>query len=477
MNKKAGKQLDLWVHYLSAISNLKPACRRNASFHWLKAILVGFAIRSDHEGVSSLMRTWNFKDNSYHRFLRAFNGNGLDLEKLTSLWTSQCLDELFRDSKVTLNGRDILIGDGLTAPKEGRRMPGVRLHHQDSSQNSKREFVMAHGFQCLSLLVSNKLGSVLSVPLRLRITSGTKRGPRDSETGFDKFLRLVKDSIKKPSYLVLDALYANKKMVSGLLEQGHQIISKAARNAVAYQLPQKTPSKKEVGRPRQYGDKIIFAEEFKKISTFEKMSSPYKNEKNIKIQYKCMKLLSKSIKIPLQFVLVKHPKKGKWILVTSDLTLTPNEVIEMYASRSKIEAMFKSLVHNVGAFTYRFWKKTMPLIKKGSGDFFLHRKSSEFKEKYEKKIQAFHLYVQSASISMGLLQHLSVIKRETIWDGFNSWMRTLNPEKTPSEQVVGSSLRGSFLEFLESNHLNDAFRKFILKNRRDDWIGENRSAA
>ena len=61
--------------------------------------------------------------------------------------------------------------------------------------------------------------------------------------------------------------------------------------------------------------------------------------------------------IPLQYVFVVHPTRGKMILLSTDLKIKPVDVVRMYSYRFKIEVAFKSAVHSLGAFLYRFWMK------------------------------------------------------------------------------------------------------------------------
>ena len=39
---------------------------------------------------------------------------------------------------LTVNGRLLLVGDGLKVPKEGRKMPAVKKLHQESSAHSNQ---------------------------------------------------------------------------------------------------------------------------------------------------------------------------------------------------------------------------------------------------------------------------------------------------------------------------------------------------
>ena len=62
-----------------------------------------------------------------------------------------------------------MVGDGIKIAKRGKKMPGVKLLHQQSE--NKAEFIMGHSLQAVSLLVLAEQ-SVVAVPLILRIHEG-----------------------------------------------------------------------------------------------------------------------------------------------------------------------------------------------------------------------------------------------------------------------------------------------------------------
>jgi hypothetical protein len=41
----------------------------------------------------------------------------------------------------------VLVGDGIKIPKRGKKMPAVKLLHQQSESNTKPEYIM--GFLCM----------------------------------------------------------------------------------------------------------------------------------------------------------------------------------------------------------------------------------------------------------------------------------------------------------------------------------------
>ncbi|MHC4504109.1 MAG: IS4-like element ISCku4 family transposase, partial [Planctomycetota bacterium] len=69
--------------------------------------------------------------------------------------------------------------------------------------------------------------------------------------------------------------------------------------------------------------------------------------------------------------------------------------------------------------------------------------------------------MQLGCIAQGLLQLLAIQHRPTVWQRFRSWLRTMNPERPPSELVVAQALRTSLPEFLsDTAEIND-LAKFL----------------
>ena len=112
----------------------------------------------------------------------------MQLDRLTALWTQAVL-RLF-PQPLRVNGRCVLVGDGIKVPKCGRKMPGVKLLHQQSESNTKPEYIMGHSLQAVSLLVQ-AAASVFAVPLAVRIHEGVVWSNRDRRTLLDKMLALL----------------------------------------------------------------------------------------------------------------------------------------------------------------------------------------------------------------------------------------------------------------------------------------------
>src|SRR6202041_1703937 len=182
-----------------------------------------------------------------------FQHADVKLDRLAALWTRTVL-RLF-PQPLRINGRCIVVGDGIKVPKRGRKMPAVKLLHQQSESNTKPEYIMGHSLQAVSLLVQ-AASSVFAVPLAARIHEGVVWSNRDRRTLLDKMLALLGiAAVEQPFYFVADAYYATHKIVAGLLQQNNHLLTRMKSNAVAYTAYQQRGPRKR-GRPQVYGRKI-----------------------------------------------------------------------------------------------------------------------------------------------------------------------------------------------------------------------------
>src|SRR6201993_4985917 len=171
-----GLPLSLWGIWWNAIFLLRPAFSRLRSFMWFATIVAGLTVRVELLGVTSIARALNLPPNLYTKLLKNFHSSGLKLDRLSALWTQAVL-RLF-PSPLRVNGRLVLVGDGIKIPKRGRKMPAVKLLHQQSESNTKPDYIMGHSLQAVVGLV-HAAQSVFSVPLAVRIHEGLVWSNRD----------------------------------------------------------------------------------------------------------------------------------------------------------------------------------------------------------------------------------------------------------------------------------------------------------
>ena len=432
--------MKLWTQWLQAVRLLRPACHRTRTYLWMVLVLMGLCCRADNAGVTSFVRVLNLRAEAYHRFLHLFHSNGLDLDVLTACWVRLCL-VLFRPFRV---GQHLVcLADGIKAPKEGKRMPAVKLLHQQSASNTKPEYIMGHSLQAISLLVHSAGGQVAAVPLTSRIHEGLVFSNRDSKTLLDKLVALLLSVARvwgRKVLLVADAYYASAKVIVPLLANGHHLVTRAKSNAVAY-MPAPNPERRGKGRPRLYGQKVRLKELAMEDGAFTCAPSPVYGENNVIVRYRTLDLMWRPVARIVRFMIVHHPLRGTIFLLCSDLSLAPLEILQLYGYRFKIELGFRQAVHVIGAYAYHFWMADMNPLRRGSGDQYLHRTSDTYRAAVRRKLRAYHVHVQLGCIAQGLLQHLALNHTAEVWRCFRSWLRTMNPALPPSELIVANALR------------------------------------
>jgi hypothetical protein len=408
----------------------------------MSLVLVGLCCRADNAGVTSFVRVLNFADQAYHRFLHLFHSTSLNLDVLTSCWVRLCL-VLFHPFEV--NSRLVCLADGIKAPKEGRRMPGVKLLHQSSASNTKPEYIMGHSLQAISLLVHSGGGQVAAVPLTSRIHEGLVFSNRDARTLLDKLVALLFSIARawdRKVLLVADAYYASAKVILPLLANGHQLLTRAKSNAVAY-LPVPQPARRGKGRPKIYGVKVRLKDLAQDAGAFTCAPSPVYGERDVTVRYRVLDLMWRPVGRIVRFCIVHHPVRGTIFLLCTDTTLEPLEMLELYGYRFKIELGFRQAVHVIGAYAYHFWMTDMKPLRRGSGDQHVHKTSDSYRKAVRRKLRAYHVHAQLGCIAQGLLQHLSINHTAECWRCFRSWLRTMNPALPPSELIVANALRST----------------------------------
>jgi hypothetical protein len=453
--------MKLWKVWYEQVQGLRGSCSRLQTFLWMVTVLAGFSIRDDLAGVTSFVRCLALHEGHYYSLLRFFHSSAVDLEKLRMLWVGMCLT-MFKTSVYRVRGKPVTLADGFKNPKEGRKMPAVRSLHQESNNNTKPAFIMGHYFECISLLVQ-KANQAFAVPLVSNIHDGVIFNKEERKrTLIDKFIVLMLATMKE-FYVVADAYYAARKVMTALKQGGGHLITRMKGNAVAWTHPnsQCKEGRRNRGRPRIYGDKVHLGTLFNSTEHFTGMPSPVYGEKNVEIQYRVLDLLLRPFAIEVRIVLVIHPNRGKIILVSTDRDLSAFEIIKLFGLRFKIEVGFRHATRVLGIYAYHFWMSNMEKISRGTKSQEIYNRDEKYQNDVRRKLHAYHLFAQLGLIAQGLLIYISVYFKDDVWRLFGSWMRTMKTQMCPSELVVTYALRSSFWVFLWELPKNDIWKKFV----------------
>lgn len=167
------------------------------------------------------------------------------------------------------------------------------------------------------------------------------------------------DHYGRPVLIVTDSWFGNDGLWSKLgrgADGNFHLLSRMRSNNVLYDFPEGLDEgKRKKGRPRKYGNRLGSVEEC--AARYKDNASEYKVDLYGKLRtvsaYTQVVML-KTMKCRVRVVWVF--RKTRYIaLMTTDLSLTVEQIIEYYGARWKIEAGFKEIKQEIGSSKAQVW--------------------------------------------------------------------------------------------------------------------------
>jgi DDE superfamily endonuclease len=425
--------MDLYHRVEQILTALRPVFRRQATFQWFVLLLWGVLLADQPPAVTSYLNALGLRESHYHRALHWFHSSAWQVSDLWQRWGEWLAAP--RCPK-RLQGQLVYVADGIKVAKEGRKMPGVKRLHQESSDVSKPEWIRGHYFGALALLLGAG-EALLAVPVAVQLQDGI--AGVTVLTLVDKMAELCAQLMAKGSYAVLDADFAAANVWQVFRQSEIHLISRVRSTTVGYAPFSPLPGRRR-GRPRKWGSAVKLKPLFQQVAASPSQALPLYGQ-SVVVHYWSIQLYWDSPEHLVQFVLTQLPGGQQMILIASDLTLSPQAVIEAYGWRFKIEVSFRTLIHLLGGFGYRFWLKSLPTAPRWPPNLNLANAPETLPQQVARQVEAFERFVTLHALALGILQLLALEQADTIWSQFPRWFRTLPQQGYPTEQVVRLTLQ------------------------------------
>jgi hypothetical protein len=388
--------------------------------------------------------------------LHYFRSSGYTTSQLYEKW----IDIGMRETTIIRTAsRVVILGDHIKISKEGRRMPDIQILHQDSENSGKGEYIEGHTYAQVSAVIAHG-GVTRSLPL---ITELQKSPPRkegtnhpDGDTLVTQMVNLAAKAThslpdEDKAVLVLDAYFSKATAflaadkVTG--EDGNrrlEIVTRGRDDSVGFTLPEPRPKGKRGATPI-YGKAIRLSKLFSEKSTFtHAILNLYGKPTNV--AYRCLDLIWKPLKRLIRFVLVES-ERGQMILMCSDLTLSPEDIIMVYCFRFKIETGFDEQKNSMGSFSYHFWTTAFPKRKRWA------KKEYEPQIEHPKRVEAVKRATDSfvclGTIATGIATIIAFSHSRQIWNRYPGWIKTRR-SVIPSLAVTKETLAQDFMAFVRA---------------------------
>jgi DDE superfamily endonuclease len=293
---------------------------------------------------------------SWERFLAEAHW---DLRGVSQTVVTQLLQQL--GSRLYLWEALLAAVDTTLIPKVRGKMPGVQKWHDHSGDPARGESLVGHHWALIGLVSAWSAG-YLCWPVLARLVPG-QLNPLGFVAGADGVQRLdfwlvvvalVRELQQyvgpRPLRVVADAYFSKAAFLNPLSAERITAISRLRKDAVGWDDPTPIVGKRPRGRPRKRGRLWKLATLVDMEPMTELTVRIYGKEERLWVVARDVWLRDVTQKVR---VVVVATKREPILLVSTDLTLSPMTIIQLYAARFPLELTLRDLKQYGGLGDYQ----------------------------------------------------------------------------------------------------------------------------
>lgn len=358
---------------------------------------------------------------SYHKWLESGKWSYLALSKKLTEWF------LGWSKKWEI----YFVLDDTVCYRASQKAPGSLIHHQHGHKVNRPEYVLGQNWLTLAGVLVDGTRRC-AIPLLSRLMPGN--GQSSKLKGACVLLRALRGLIQQ-GLLLMDSWFMKRKLIEAVLQQGLQVIGQVRRDSVFYEpIAPSVLSGKKRGRPRKYGKKLT-NEVVQSLPTEEKELFLYGKQQ--KVVYRQSRanarfLNGREVKVLwCQFVTPEGLLTQQRVIVSTDTTLTAEDILTKYSHRWQIEPMFCE------------WKNTFGV-----------------KETWQQTRRTLQRWIQILSVGYAFARVLAFLFDQT--ESAKAFLTPWRSQQTLTAGQVRIGLRSIFSNVMIRNGWDPKYRKFQL---------------
>lgn len=322
-----------------------------------KTLLIALCTGNCPGRISSIFRAFSSlltgKANS-KRFYKFLNSAKLPWEDLWRLLASQLGDP-------SLDGRILIALDDTSYGKTGKKIAGCARHFDHAHKKNSSAWIFGHCRVVAGILSYGHgrwaclpFAQKLYLPLPKTVKASAKLPhsawlKTKSGIGAELVLKII-SLFNRQTLLVCDSWFGGKPLLKEVREKSGFIVHLLTRlrvSAVLHAFPD-APSGKRGRRPK-FGKRLpavkALSTQLRQSARSSKIHLYGKVSEVIFSELICM---SKALGCPVKIVFVYY-KNFSFPILSTDLSLSAEQMVEFYSARWKIESGFKEIKHEIGA--------------------------------------------------------------------------------------------------------------------------------
>ncbi len=332
------------------------------NFSYFKAYIWGMMMVNGRKCITNIGHTCFFLNRHISSFERFLSENKWDMNEVSRI-LARLLVETLKD-KLLIHGAFLLAIDATYCAKTSKKMIGVQRWKERSSNVDRQKRCVGHHW-AIAGFISNLAGRFLCFPILTMMLSGRKNpfcyvcGTESGATEatvrpmifWDTVLAIVFQTWQfldeRALRVVADAYFANASFINPLMEKGIHVVTRWRKDGVGWDDPEPYSGR---GRPRKYGKQWKLVELLQAFSPQEIKVNIYGKTVHARAVVRDMKLRYMSQKVR---VVVVEGLGETIILISTDMTLTAAQIIEIYSSRFSVEIAIRDLKQHFGFGDYQ----------------------------------------------------------------------------------------------------------------------------